>query len=308
MRDFQQRLENLPAEILELPRFLPTRKDNPKAPKGKDWQKPENQVSYSALKGIGGFVSATETEESLIFVDFNHVLDDNGNFVSADAEMWFNDLHDENFYCERSISGQGLHILALPTRGKFPKITGKIYLTKDKKSFIEVFYRTTKFCLITGALFCCEPNAPIAKGEIADRMTQKILDALARQAHTSPRKPVDAFTDTQTIPDIGEAKKQPLKAKSQNEDTPEYDLFRAQIMLDAINPEILSDEKWLAVMSACKNIGVDYHVVDIFNQRDSDRYNEKENLERWSSKLDSGFDIETLHAPKNFDKHANERR
>lgn len=296
MRDFQQRLENLPAEILELPRFLPTRKDNPKAPKGKDWQKPENQVSYSELKGIGGFVAATETEESLIFFDFDHVLDDNGNFINQAAEKWFNDLHDENFYCERSISGQGLHILALPTRGKFPKITGKIYLTKDKKSFIEVFYRTTKFCLVTGALFCCEPNAPIAKGEIADRMTQKILDALAKQAHTSPRKPVDAFADTQTIPDdIGEAKKQPLKAKSQNEDTPEYDLFRAQFMLDAINPELLSDEKWLAVMSACKNIGVDYHIVDAWNHRDPDRYNEKENLERWSSKLDSGFDIETLH-------------
>lgn len=48
-------------------------------------------------------------------------------------------------------------------------------------------------------------------------------------------------------------------------------------------------------MSACKNISVDYHVVDAFNRRDLERYNEKENLERWSSKLDSGFDIETLH-------------
>ena len=295
MSDFQQRLENLPAEILALPRFLPTRKDNPKAPKGKDWQKPENQVSYSELKDIGGFVAATETEESLIFFDFDHVLDDNGNFVSADAEMWFNDLHGEKFYCERSISGQGLHIFALPTRGKFSKITGKIYLTEDKKSFIEVFYRTTKFCLVTGALFCCEPNAHIAKGEIADRVTQKILNALARQTHTNPRKPVDALTDAHTIPDKEEAKKQPLKAKTQNEDTPEYDLFRAQLMLDAINPEMLSDEKWLAVMSACKNIGIDYHVVDTFNRRDSKRYNEKENLERWNSKLDSGFDIETLH-------------
>ena len=152
MSDFQQRLKNLPAEILALPRFLPTRKDNPKAPKGKDWQKPENQVNYSELKGIGGFVAATETEESLVFFDFDHVLDDNGNFINDDAEKWFNDLHGENFYCERSISGQGLHIFALPIRGKFPKITGKIYLTEDKKSFIEVFYRTTKFCLVTGSL------------------------------------------------------------------------------------------------------------------------------------------------------------
>ena len=309
MRDFQQKLENLPAEILALPRFLPTRKDNPKAPKGKDWQKTENQVRYSELKGIGGFVAANETEESLIFFDFDHALDDNGNFINEDAEKWFNDLHGESFYCERSISGHGLHIFALPTRGKFPKITGKIYLTDDRKSFIEVFYRTTKFCLATGALFCCEQNAPIAKSEIADRMTQKVLEELSKQAHTSPKKPVDAIVDTQTILDTGEAKKQLIKAKSPDEDNPEYDLFRAQLMLDAISPELLSDEKWLAVMSACKNLGVDYHVVDAWNHRDSDRYNERENLERWNSKLDSSFNIETLHGiAKQFNYSEKEAR
>ena len=312
MRDFQQKLENLPAEILALQRFLPTRKDNPKAPKGKDWQKPENQVRYSELKGIGGFVAANETEESLIFFDFDHALDDNGNFINDNAESWFNDLHGEKFYCERSISGHGLHIFALPTRGKFPKITGKIYLTDDRKSFIEIFYRTTKFCLATGALFCCEPNAPIAKGEIADCITQKVLEELSKQAHTSPKKPVepvDAIIDTQTILDTGEAKKQLIKAKSPDEDNPEYDLFRAQLMLDTISPELLSDEKWLAVMSACKNLGVDYHVVDAWNHRDPDRYNEKENLERWNSKLDSSFNIETLHGiAKQFNYSEKEAR
>lgn len=292
---FHQKLENLPTEILALTRFLPTRKDNPKAPRGKDWQKPENQMRYSKLKGIGGFVAATETEESLIFFDFDHVLDDKGNFINDAAEKWFNDLHGESFYCERSISGHGLHIFALPTKGKFGKVTGKIFFDADKKSFLEVFYLTTKFCLATGILFCCEPNAPIAKGETADRMMQKVLDALDKQAHTSTTKPVDAFTNTQTTLNAGEAKKQPLSAKSQNEDTPEYDLFRAQLMLDAINPELLSDEKWLAVMSACKSIGVDYHIADVWNQRDPHRYNEKENLERWNSKLDSRFGIETLH-------------
>ena len=55
---FSQQLGNLPEEILVLPRFLRTRKDNPKAPAGADWQKPEKQKLYSELKGICGFVAA----------------------------------------------------------------------------------------------------------------------------------------------------------------------------------------------------------------------------------------------------------
>ena len=57
--DLKQQLENLPPEILALPRFLRTHKNKPKAPVGEGWQLPENQKLYSELKGIRGFVAAT---------------------------------------------------------------------------------------------------------------------------------------------------------------------------------------------------------------------------------------------------------
>lgn len=75
----------------------------------------------------------------------------------------------------------------------------------------------------------------------------------------------------------------------------DYDLFRAQLMLEAINPIDLSDTDWLAVQSAAKNIGVPYPIVDAFNRTEPDRYNETENLNRWNSLADPAFDIETLH-------------
>ena len=75
----------------------------------------------------------------------------------------------------------------------------------------------------------------------------------------------------------------------------DYDPFRARIMLDTIDPQKLSDSDWLAVMSACKNIGIPYSVVDEFNRRDPKRYNEKENETRWQSLKDPSYDIEVLH-------------
>lgn len=267
--DFKQRLSALPVEILALPRFLPTRADNPKQPIYKAWQNPKNQKLYSELKGIIGFVAATDSEDSLLFVDFDHALDENGNFVNADAESWFYTFSKDGFYCEKSQSGRGLHFFAKPTKSKYEKVTGRIYLTDDKQSFIEIFYRSNRFCLVTGDTFCCKPNAPIAKGEEADRMMDSVIKALKKQAKSAKKD----------IATLGN----------------DYDLWRTERMLDIINPADLSDSDWLAVMTACKNLGVSDSIVDAFNRRDPDRYNEAENQSRCDSVTDSSFGIETLH-------------
>ena len=192
---FSQQVENLPREILALPRFVKTRKDNPKAPSGAKWQDPKNQKLYSELKGTIGFVAATDTEESLLFLDCDHFRDANGNFVSDTAKRWFNLITaDGKYFAELSQSKKGAHVFAKPTKGKFGKITGRIYLTDDKQSFIEVFYRTTKFCLVTGDLFCCKPNAPIAQGDDADKITQALIDALTLQADTEKKAASVAIT------------------------------------------------------------------------------------------------------------------
>ena len=282
---FTQQIENLPGEILALPRFLKTRTNKPKAPAISNWQQPENQRLYSELKGICGFVAATEQEGGLLFLDGDHVLNADGTFINEEAERWFKILHGDGFFCERSQSGTGVHLFAAPTAGKFGKVTGRIYLTEDKKSYIEVFYGTTKFCLPTGNLFHCKPQAPIATGEAADVMLQAVIDELDKQ--NQPAQPPKAQTQPQSSRN--------KQSTEYPDDTPEYNLFRAKRMLDVIPPAELEETDWLAVNSACKNIGIDYSVVDAFNRRDPERYNEAENKARWDSLNDPSFDIETLH-------------
>ena len=345
---FNQRLDNLPKEILALPRFLRTRTDNHKAPLVKEWQNSKNQKLYSELKGILGFVAATDNDDSLIFFDFDHALDDNGKFVNETAEKWFYTLRGGEFYCELSQSGRGLHMFAQPTKGKFGKLNGKIYFDAEKKTFLEIFYGTTKFCLVTGNLFRCSPNAPIATSDAADAIFQTVLDEINQSKYNTPllKSPLtpsprpyhgeNYFTtsqvaqimnvDKKTVRDWREKRffvedildhdgtflylaERVYQLKSvyrrdwqtawrggePSTNSAEYDLWRAEKMLDAINPAELSDSDWLAVISACKNIGLPYAVVDAFNRRDSARYNETENLARWNSAIDPSFNIETLH-------------
>lgn len=92
--------------------------------------------------------------------------------------------------------------------------------------------------------------------------------------------------------------KQPTAEKSQSttlKDNASYDLFRAKIMLDTIDPAALDYSEWFAVNSACKNIGVDYSVVDAWNRRDTKRYDASGNQTSWNGVHDSSFNIRTLH-------------
>ena len=74
-----------------------------------------------------------------------------------------------------------------------------------------------------------------------------------------------------------------------------YDSFRIQIMLDTIDPAGLEYSDWLAVNTACKNIGLDYATVDTWNRRDTKGYNAIENQSSWNGVHDPSYDIKTLH-------------
>ena len=285
-----QQLDNLPQIIFDLPRFVKTRSDNPKAPAGANWQDPANQKLCTELDGIRGFVAATERDDSLVFVDFDHALDDDGEFVSGEAESWFNRLGGGKYYAEFSQSRHGLHMFLKPDDKNNSKVFGKIYLTDDKQSFIEVFYRTNKFCLVTGACFNCAPHSDIATGEVADKM----LAELQAELETEKAKKIAA---KQSKPEHTAF----VTANISTTDNPEYDQFRAAKMLGDINPSALDYNQWLAVVSSCKNIGLPYSAVDAFNQRDPERYDENTNLKHWQSVNNPSFDIETLHGiAKNF--------
>lgn len=279
---FSQQLANLPEEILSQPRFFAVKKN--KEPKAKGWSNPKNQKLYSEIQGLVGFDTAGHNAAAdYLFLDFDHVLNDQCEFVTAVAEECFN--RTQNYlktYCELSASGHGIHIIAKPTAGKFKKVSsgenGRIYFDAEKKSFLEIFYGTGgRYCLFTGNVFRCEPKTPIAHGEPVDGVFQNLLDVIAKRT----KKSLKSAQETKETKPIS--------------DSADYDLFRAKIMLDAIKPADLADNDWLAVISSCKHIGIAYPVVDAWNQRDPERYNEEENKMRRDSATDPHFGIETLH-------------
>lgn len=279
-----QHIENLPAEILALPRFLKTRADNPKRPVITQWQLPANQKCYSELDGTVGFVAATEQAGGLVMFDFDHCLNEKGEFVNKTAERWFNFLHAEEYFAEISASGSGLHLFALPTVGKFGKLNERLYFNKDKTAFLEIFYGATRFCLCTGNAFRCNPNAPIATGEIADDLLQTLLAEVEKQ-NPKPKRKAPAATD--------------IRSYSDNH---EFDLFRARRMLDAIEPARLTFNEWLTVLTCCFNIGIDYATFDAWCRRDTTtkkdgkpRYDASENYEHWTSRLNPEFGFGQLY-------------
>ncbi len=275
-----QKLENLPDELLSQPRFFEVGAD--KVPHVKDWGNPDNQKICSDVKGLAGFdTTGHDRAADYALLDFDHVRDDNGQFINPDAQKWFEICAAVGTYCEQSISGSGLHLLLKPTKGKFDMYSGgsrgTLYFDKTIDAKLEIFHKAAaRYCLLTGKVFACEPKTPIVSGEVADDIFQKILDEIASRA---PVVKKSARTPEKNFSELGS----------------DYDSFRADLMLDAINPADLPDSDWLAVMSACKNIGIPYNIVDAFNSRDPARYNEKENQTRWDSLDDSSFNVETLH-------------
>ena len=80
-----------------------------------------------------------------------------------------------------------------------------------------------------------------------------------------------------------------------------YDIFRAQCMLKTLSQldhTYLSYNQWLAIQTACKNIGVPYEVVDEFNKAPGNggNYNAEQNRRRWEGlKRDPDFNINTIY-------------
>ena len=183
---FQQHLENLPAEILNQPRFFEVGAD--KIPHVKDWGNPKNQKLPAQVPGIAGFDTTGHGQApDYFFVDFDHILDEHGQFLNLAAEKWFNYLSTAETYCETSKSGDGLHFLFNPTKGKFPPLTGSTHCTifldeTNPKSKIELFYRQgARYCLFTGNVFKCSPKTPIVQGEIADEFIAQLCNELTVQ-------------------------------------------------------------------------------------------------------------------------------
>lgn len=276
--NFSQQLENLPEELFSSKRFFPVGVD--KIPHLKNWSNPANQSFCTEIQEIAGFDTCGHgVGDDYLFLDFDHVLDDNGEFTNPLAEKWYNMIHSEAFgfytgcYCERSISGRGLHIFAKPTKNKFPAINGgdkgSIYFTNDKKNGakIEVFYQSSgRYCLVTGKVFNCEPKASIPIEDEADDLFQSIIDALPRTEEHSEQ------------------------GEQGNEGNEGNNLAEILKILELMPAEKLVRNDWATVGMILKYEGLSFEIFDSWSAKDKSvdahgktRYNQKDCKYQWDS-------------------------
>ena len=276
---FKQSLDYLPTEIKSLKRFIPVR-DDKKTPKGSGWQKAENQKFLSDIATIhAAFFIKGEGEQNFIALDFDNVLNDDGTFSNDKAYKFYNSFRTAfpKNYCEVSASGHGLHIIFRPSVGKFQKIHTAFDFDTASNSKCEMFFDFNKTCTLTGKLFNCEPNSAIPHGEIADDFIIEILKKIANQK------------------DLTQSKKFKSPVSKDFILSDEYETARSLAMLDCIQFSKLDFEDWFSVITSCKNLRIDYSVVDTKN-REYARYNETKNLEIWNSISNNDIGMANLHA------------
>lgn len=279
-----QILENLPQEILDQPRFFPVGAN--KVPQDKGWSNPDNQKHYTEIKGYVGFDTAGHDRAvDYLFLDFDHIFTDAGQFVNVLAEDWFNMVVDAlKTYCELSASLKGAHVIAVPTAGKFPKVAsgknGRIYFDDEKKSFVEIFYGTGgRYCFFTGNVYRCEPKAPVAHGQPVDDVFKTLLDEVA----TQNKKPQKSTQQKPTAPPV-----------YQSTNSPDFDIYRAEKMLEVIRVADLSREDWLNVGMALKNNGNTCADWEQWSRPD-ERFKDGECDRLWQGFNGAGLTIATIH-------------
>ena len=277
----RQCLNNLPAELLSQPRFFALygkqKKDTPKG-----WSNPDNQRLFSELDSnclLGFDTCGHDRATDYLLIDFDHALDDKGEFVSDKAKDWYNTIKSKfgDCYCELSISGHGLHFIGKPTIGKFNAIAngknGVLIFDKDNDVKIELFYKTkARYCLLTGNCYECDAQAPIPQGAIVDEVFQELLDAIAKQNHVEE-------TPKKERAEKATRNAEPLYTSS---DSTEYDSWRVNQMVAKIPVADLSGTEWFSCITALKTLGYSYAEVDRLNQGGK-HYDESENRQRWDS-------------------------
>ena len=279
---------NLPNEISIQRRFFAVGKKKGDVPN--KWNEPANQTSADeAFKAsncgrVGFDISGHGVRDDYLLIDFDKVLNDDGEFVTTDAEQWFNYVAGFESYCERSLSGKGFHFLFKPAK-KFAPVTnreglGVLHLdAENPKCKVELFYKnSSRYCLVTGDVYGCEPQTPIIEGEPADECLQTLLNEIKARTPKSP-----AHTQQHNCADDAD-----------------YTFALAKGILShlaTLSHTSLSYNKWLGVNTACKNIGLPFEVVDeMFNRHDDGgSYNRDQNARRWQGlEISANYGIHTL--------------
>ena len=277
---------NLPLEIKNSARFFAVgTKDNPKAPKVKNWSNPENQTTLDKIDGAAGFDTCGHGNGvDYCFLDFDHILTDTGEFVTDSAASTVADLQGAfpNIYIEKSISKHGLHAFFTPTADKFDAFNagskGTVYFSDSREKDapkLEIFYKSrARYCLVTGDLY--GTGADVPSGEPADEYLSKLLAIVASQVKTE--KKIKSVVNEVT-----------------NKDTPpEYHRDLAVELWQFGNLADTGRGDWLPCVSALKKLG--FSASDVKSMcENSTRYKEKSFDVEFESLTDiSNFGIETL--------------
>lgn len=214
-------------------------------------------------------------------------------------------------------SGYGLHGLAIYAEPIVITNETRAEATARNAKFLSVIRDRAGGCKIDGVgdlprilrvpgtrnyKLGVKPDAPLCRlVEVAGTLFSP-TDVDARLDEATPR----ADDDMTLVFASKDARKTARAEKDSAEHTdlgPDYDLFRAEKMLDLIDPASLTDYKtdkgesgygWLNIMSRAKGAGLPYNVVDAWNRRDSARYNEKKNRDMWEGLQPEGG-ISALH-------------
>jgi DNA-binding transcriptional MerR regulator len=287
-------LNRLPDEIKKSARFFAVgTASNPKAPKVNDWSNPENQTNFEMIDGAAGFDTCGHDKGAdYLFLDFDHVLNDDGEFVTDTAAATVADLQATfpNIYIEKSISKHGLHAFLIPTSDKFNAFNagskGTIYFSDSREKDapkLELFYKSkARYCLVTGNLF--STGADVPSGEPADNYLNKILAIVASQTKRD--------SEIKSI----------VKEVTNADTPPEYHRDLAVELWQFGNLADAGRGDWLPCISALKNLGFSLSEVKSMCEH-STRYDENAFDAEFESLTDiSNFGIETLIGKcRNFD-------
>lgn len=167
-----------------------------------------------------------------------------------------------------------------------------------------VKFLSPEVCKIDANQILCE------RGEAALREIFKTLTKNIDEEFADAESEIAAFKESPTTDEAGESDfarahnlEQGIKScvsgsgyqRDYDNEPPALVQDKILAMLNWIDPRSLPRNQWLAVMTACKNLGVAYDIVNTFNLRDPDRYDERSNLATWNG-LTEHYGIEVLAA------------
>lgn len=285
-------ISTLPEEIRTAKRFFPVviTAAGEKIPKMKQWNNPEKQKHAEECNSalVGFDICGHGLAADYMVFDFDHVLDLTGSFTSKEAEAAYNKILSlmGSTWAEVSISGSGVHIVGIPTPGKFESLkndmNGVFYFPNGGK--VETFYRTSgRYFLFTGTPFRDAPPI-ISSGAAVDAAIEWTRSKIAAQ-----------------LAEKGQANKEPA-AKTQppvsSDPSAIPDDYRVKAMLAALPCSECTYEDWLHVGMIIHDVGLSIEDWDSWSSQDSGRYKGIEDLfTHWKTfKItNNGVSIGTLY-------------